>query len=96
MKEKSERAFQAYGEPLENVTAFKYLGRVMTVSDDDWPAVVGNLKKARKIWGRLSRILIREGADPKVSGHFQGSDPGGVFVWGGDVGTDPQYGAGPE
>ena len=65
-----ERAFEAYREPLENVTAFKYLGRVMTAVDDEWPAVVGNLCKARKSWGRLSRILSREGADTKVSGHF--------------------------
>ena len=65
-----ERAFEAYGTSLENITAFKYLGRVITAGDDDWPAVVGNLKRARKSWGRLSQILIREGADPKVSGHF--------------------------
>ena len=36
MWESSERAFQAYGEPLENVTAFKYLVRVITAGDDDW------------------------------------------------------------
>ena len=42
----------------------------MTVIDDYWPAVVSNLQRARKSWGRLSRILIREGSDPKVSGHF--------------------------
>ena len=52
------------------MTAFKYLGRVMTTGDDDWPAVVGNLCNARKIWGRLSRILRQEGADLKVSGHL--------------------------
>ena len=40
--------------------------------------------------------MIREGADPKVLDIFQGGDPGGVVVWGGDVGTDPQDGAGPE
>ena len=39
-------------------------------TDDDWPAVVGNLGKARRIWGRLSRVLGREGADPKVSRAF--------------------------
>ena len=38
-----ERAFQAYGDPLENMKAFKYLGRVMTVGYDDWPIVAGNL-----------------------------------------------------
>ena len=42
----------------------------MTAGDDDWLAVVGNLGKARKSWERLSWILIREGADPKVSGKF--------------------------
>ena len=29
-----------------------------------------NLRKARVTWGRLARILGREGADPKVSRNF--------------------------
>ena len=33
--ESSERAFEAYEEPLENVTAFRYLGWVLTAGDDD-------------------------------------------------------------
>ena len=44
--------------------------RVVTVVNDDLPAVASNLQKSRKSWGQMSRILIREGADPKVSGHF--------------------------
>ena len=52
------------------MTAFRYLGRATTAGNYDWPAVVGNLQKARKSWGRLSQILSREGADPKVSGNF--------------------------
>ena len=43
LRESFDRAFQAYGAPLENVTEFKYLGRVITLRDDDWPAVAGNL-----------------------------------------------------
>ena len=39
----------------------------MTAGDDNWPAVTGNLVKARKSWGRLSRIFSREGADKRVS-----------------------------
>ena len=57
LRDSTERAFEAYGKPLEIVLAFKYLGRVMTVGDNNWPAVAGNLSKARKSWGRLSRIL---------------------------------------
>ena len=70
LRESLELAFEAYREPLENVTAFRYLGRVLTAGDDDWLAVVGNFGKARNSWGRLLRILRWEGADPKLSGHF--------------------------
>ena len=38
--------------------------------DDNWPAVAGNLGKARKIWGRLQEILSREGATKRVSGNL--------------------------
>ena len=68
LREITERAFKAYGKPLENVSAFKYLERVMKAGDDDWPAVAGNLSKTRKRRGSLLRIICREGADARVSG----------------------------
>ena len=70
MRESSERAFEAYWEPIQNLLTFRYLGRVLTAGDNDWLAVVGNLGKARKSWGRLSRVLSQEGGNPKVSGIF--------------------------
>ena len=69
-RENSEQAFKAYGEPMEAVSEFRYLGRLLTATDDDWPAVSGNIKKARRSWGRLARVLGREGAYPKVSRTF--------------------------
>ena len=69
-RENSERAFAAYVAPIERVTEFKYPGRIMTATDNDWPVVVRNLGKARRSWGRLSRVLGREGADLKVSRAF--------------------------
>ena len=68
MWESVDRAFKAYVRPIETVTSFIYLGRVLTAADDDWPAVVGNLRKGRKRWLRLERILGWEGAIPRVSG----------------------------
>ena len=47
-RESTERAFEAYREPTKNVTEFKYLGRVLTAGNEDWPEVVGNLGKALK------------------------------------------------
>ena len=70
LRERLERSFEAYEEPLQHVKVFKYLGRVLTTGNYEWLSMVGNLGKARKRWGRISQILIREGADPKVSGHF--------------------------
>ena len=55
---------------MEAVLDFQYLGRLLTATDNDWPALAGNIKKARRIWVRLARVLVREGADPKVSQNF--------------------------
>ena len=70
LREILEWAFEAYGEPLENMMAFQYLGQVLLVGYDDWIVVLGNLGKARKSLGQLLWILSREGEDLKVSGHF--------------------------
>ena len=40
------------------------------VADNDWPVVVRNLSRARAVWKRMTRILSREGAEPRVSGFF--------------------------
>ena len=52
------------------MSAFQYLGRVLTEGGDEWNALVSNLGKVRKSWGRLSRVLGLEGEDPKVSRNF--------------------------
>ena len=65
-----EVRFSAKGSELERVTSFKYLGRTLAMTDDDWPANYRNLSKARQKWGRFSQLLHREGANPRVSGSF--------------------------
>ena len=70
---------------LANMTAFKYLKRVMAAGDDYWPEVAGSLQKARKIWGQMSRILSRKGSDPKVSGHFFKAVVQAVFLFGAET-----------
>ena len=58
--------FGAYGGPLDTMTTFKYLERILTESDNNWPAVVANRKKLRKRWAWLSQIIVREGTDPQT------------------------------
>ena len=62
-------AFQAYRRTLVAVSEFKYLGRVITASYDNWTAVVGNLRKVQKQWARMSRVLGWEGADHLTAGN---------------------------
>ena len=57
----------------------------MTVNDEDWPAVVRNLGKARRIWGRFTRVLGRKGAYPKVSQAFYTAVTQAVFLFGAET-----------
>ena len=36
-------ALQAYDRPLEKVSWFKYLGLLLTVTENNWPAVIATL-----------------------------------------------------
>ena len=66
----TSRTFSAYRRPLEMVTSFRYLGRVISAADNDCPEMVRDLSQAREMWKRMTRILSREGAEPRVSGFF--------------------------
>ena len=70
VQESTEMAFEVYREKLKTVPGFKYLGIILMQGDNDWPAVAGNLGKARKSWGRMHHILSREGANKRVSGNL--------------------------
>ena len=52
--------FTAYAEDLERVEVFKYLGRLLSMDDTDVQSIRGNLKKGRKVWKMLSRLLRGE------------------------------------
>ena len=58
-REVTDRAFSAYGSPLEMVTYFRYLVQVISAVDDGWPGVVRNLSRARLLWKRMMIILSR-------------------------------------
>ena len=47
-RESLEWSFEAYGEPIKNVSTFRYLGRLLMAGYDDWIAMAGNHGKAQK------------------------------------------------
>ena len=66
----TSRTFSAYGRPLEMVTSFRYLGRVILAADENWPALIRNMAKARVVWRNIMNILSMEGARPWVHKFF--------------------------
>ena len=75
LAEEEERAganteFTAYGIPLSLFTFFKCLGWIIMASDNEWKAIVGNLRKARRNWARLKRVMVREGVGDRTLVHI--------------------------
>jgi hypothetical protein len=66
IRQACKRLFCVNGVPLQRVDTFKYLGRPLASTDDDWPAIHGNLAKARKQWGMIRQVLVRENANARV------------------------------
>ena len=59
-----QHRFTIYGEELERVELFKYLGRLLSMDDNDGPAIRANLRKARRSWARISRVLRQDSVPP--------------------------------
>ena len=55
---------------LDCVDAFKYLVWIISSHESDWPEIVTNIHKNWDKWVRISRILVRKGADISVLGNF--------------------------
>ena len=62
--------------------SFKYLEILLDRSDKDCPAVLHKISKARQVWGRLGKLLWREGADPTVSEKFYRAVVQAVLLFG--------------
>ena len=66
----AETVFTADGITLAQVTSFKYLEQIIMAADEDWTALVRNLRKARRKWERLMRVMSRERADARTLVHI--------------------------
>ena len=79
------KSFSAYGDVLERVEVFKYLGRLLAMNDHDAQAVRAQLRKARKTWMRVGNVLRGENAAPKVCGKFYKAVVQAVLLFGSET-----------
>jgi hypothetical protein len=77
--------FTAYGRKLSRVEHFKYLGRILAMDDGDVPAMRQNLKRARAQWGRLQKVLAKEGVPGPVAGMFYQAVVAAVLLYGSET-----------
>ena len=66
----AEPAFTEDGIPLVQLTSLKYIIQIIMEADDNWPAVVSNLRKARQKWARLTGLLGEEGVHARTLGQI--------------------------
>ena len=79
------QTFTLAGQPIETVSTFKYLGRILDKNDDDLPAIKANIQKAKKRWARITRVLTRENASPRVMGYFYKAVVQSVLLYGSET-----------
>jgi hypothetical protein len=69
LKLAAETKFTVFGETIEQVHEFKYLGRLVTDTDDDRDAVISNLEKAMRNMGTVTLIIVKGKGTQYKSGH---------------------------
>ena len=90
-------AFQAYGLPLGAVISFKYIVRVLTAFNYDYPVLVNNMRKLWRKWVKFYRVWGQGGGRHPVLRHIlQVSCPCDPIFWIRYLGDNPQYQAYPQ
>ena len=69
-KRLGEMEFILYGREgdalVEEAEQFKYLGRPLGQTCNDWPVIIWNMRRVKKFWGRPGKMLWREGLDTQA------------------------------
>ncbi len=84
-QEALECSFTAYGEELEKVEVFKYLGRLILYDDTNTQAMQSNLRNARGCWAQILHVLRAENADARTCGMFYKATMQAVLLYGSEM-----------
>ena len=79
--------FEIYGNSINRVRDFKYLGRVLEEKDDDSVAASRQLQRARSKWNRIAGVLKTQGVGSKIMGYFYKAIVQAVLLYGSESWT---------
>ena len=88
-----DHRFTAYGDELRRVDFFKYLGRLLAYNDCDSRVIHYNLRRARGVWGRISKVIAKESVPPTVAGMFYQAVVASVLLYGSKTWVVPPHDA---
>ena len=74
--------FHIGDQPIQKVSSFKYLGRILSANDDDLPVVAANVRCARQCWGQVAQLLIQKGASSSTMSYFYKAVVQAVLLYG--------------
>ena len=72
-------------DTLRSVETSKHLGRVIARDDWDTPAIRRDLKRARQVLGRISKVIAKEEVQPWVAGMFYQAVVAAVLLYGSEM-----------
>ena len=81
-READQVVFTIGDQPIQKVSAFKYLGRILSANDDDLPAVIANVRCARQRWGQVAQLLVWEGTSVSMMSYFYKAVVQAVLLYG--------------
>ena len=81
----TEEDFSINGKVMEKVKEFKYLGRILEDSNNNWMTIKANLSKAKSRWAQVKRVLIRDNAPPRTMDYFYKAICQSVLLYGAET-----------
>ena len=81
----SEQHIKVGDQNLPKVSEFKYLERILTADNNDWTTISKNLSKSIVRWGKVRRILSRDGANQKMMVGFYRAIVLSVLLYGAET-----------
>ena len=84
-RENAEWAFHAYGKLMDAVSEFRYLRRLLTATDDDWPAMDGEHSEGAGELGTFGAGAGNGGGGPKMSRSFYTAVTQQVLLFGAET-----------
>ena len=84
-RRENETLFHVEGQVLDRVEHFRYLGRVISHTNSDWPAIFRQLTRARQRWAMIARVVAKLQIPAKAAGMFYKAIVQAVLLYGSET-----------